>query len=402
MSERAKTGEDRWLTWSVAALTMAGIVIIYDASFPKTGVWHLVKQSVWAAVGLLAYKLGKQSDLRVFHRLTFWLAAIAIVMMLAVRLPGIGEERGGAFRWIRLGQIGPVEITLQPAEFGKLALIFLLARLLSSSSLIGACSAVRERRWPVFVILAICTFTGIVVVVQEDLGSALIFLSIGIGMLFVGGMPMRRLLVLLALIGVAGCFFILQKEYRKQRIVSLTDPFAYMNTTGYQLAHSLMGIGTGGVWGAGFGLGRAKEFLPAADTDFVFTTIAEETGIWGSTIVVSLLAVVAWRILRIAQRTQAMYPMLLAGGVGIMVALQSLLNLYVATGAAPTTGVPLPFISYGGSSLVSVLFGIGLTQKIACSSMSERVTGESHARTSGGRRNWGASVSRREYRRGVA
>ncbi|MER3474485.1 MAG: hypothetical protein C4335_10745 [Armatimonadota bacterium] len=402
MSEHTKTGDDRWLTWGVVGLTLAGLVIVYDASFPKTGVWHLAKQTVWAVVGLMAYMVGKRLNPRIFHRLAPWLAVVAVAMMLAVRLPDIGEERGGAFRWFRLGQVGPVDITVQPAEFGKLALIFLLARLLCGSSLVGACAEIRERRWPLLAILTIFAFAGVVVVAQEDLGSALVFLGIGLGMLFAGGLPVRRVLLLLALIGVMGSFFILQKDYRRQRVVAFVNPFAYINTTGYQLAHSLMGIGTGGVWGAGLGLGRAKEFLPAADTDFVFTTVAEETGIWGSGAIIFLLMVVTWRIVLIAYRTQAMYPMLLAIGIGIMIALQALLNLYVVTGAVPTTGVPLPFISYGGSSLVSVLFNIGLVQKIARNPMSERVTGEAHARASSGRGNGGTSVSRREYRRGVA
>lgn len=402
MSEHTKTGDDRWLTWGVVGLTLAGLILVYDASFPKTGIWHLAKQSVWAVVGWMAYMVGKRLNPRTFHQLAPWLAVVAVAMMLAVHLPGIGEERGGAFRWFRLGQVGPVDITVQPAEFGKLALIFLLARLLCGSSLVGACAEIRERRWPLLAILTIFAFAGVVVVAQEDLGSALVFLGIGLGMLFAGGLPVRRVLLLLALIGTMGSFFILQKDYRRQRVVAFVNPFAYINTTGYQLAHSLMGIGTGGVWGAGLGLGRAKEFLPAADTDFVFTTVAEETGIWGSGAIILLLMVVTWRIVLIAYRTQAMYPMLLAIGIGIMIALQALLNLYVVTGAVPTTGVPLPFISYGGSSLVSVLFSIGLVQKIAYNPMSERVTGESHARASSGRGNGRTSVSRREYRRGVA
>jgi cell division protein FtsW len=150
------------------------------------------------------------------------------------------------------------------------------------------------------------------------------------------------------------------------------------------------------------GLGRAKEFLPAAETDFVFTTVAEETGMLGSTAIMVLLALISWRMFLIAHRAQAMFLLLLASGLGLMVALQSLLNLYVVTGAAPTTGVPLPFISYGGSSLVSLLFSIGLVQKVASNPMMERVKEASDARAAGGWGNRRSSVSRREYRRGVA
>lgn len=402
MHERVKQEDDRILTWSVAALVLVGLIVVYDASFPRAGAWQMVKQSAWAFVGLLAYGVGRQINPRILYRFAPLIALVSLAMMFAVRLPGIGEERGGAFRWFTLGQVGPVEITVQPAEFGKLAFIILLARLLCSSSLLGVCAPLREGRYPLLAVLAIAMFAGVVVAVQEDLGSALVFLGIGIGMLFAAGLPLRRVVLLLAFVAAVGSLFILQKDYRLQRVVAFLNPFAYIETAGYQLAHSLMGIGTGGVWGAGLGLGRAKEFLPAADTDFVFTTVAEETGIWGSAAIIALLALVTWRVLLIAYRTQATYSMLLASGIGIMIALQSLLNLYVVTGALPTTGVPLPFISAGGSSLVSTIFSIGLVQKVARNPMSERVTGESHARASGRRGNRGASVSRREYRRGVA
>ncbi|MEJ5251207.1 MAG: FtsW/RodA/SpoVE family cell cycle protein [Armatimonadota bacterium] len=402
MRERGANGEDRILAWLVAVLVLTGLIVVYDASFPKSGGWQMVKQAMWAFVGLLAYLVGKQISSRALHWLAPALAGLALLLMLAVRLPGIGEERGGAFRWLLLGQVGPVEITLQPAEFGKLAFILLMARCLCASSLIGVCASVRENRWPVMAVLATFLFAGIVAIVQEDLGTAMIFLGIGVGMLFVAGLSWRRVLVIIALVAITGCVFIAHKDYRRQRVSAFLNPFAQIETTGYQLAHSLMGIGTGGVWGAGLGMGRAKEFLPAADTDFVFTTVAEETGIWGSGALIALLGLVMWRLFLIARRTQAMYQMLLVSGIGIMIALQSLLNLYVVTGMVPTTGVPLPLISYGGSSLIALLFSLGIVQRVAQNPMSERVAGEAHARASGRRGNRGTSVSRREYRRGVA
>jgi len=402
MSETKRSKEDRVLAWAVLILVLVGLVVIYDASFPKSGFWQMVKQFIWAVVGLMAYMIGRHLSLTTLYRGAPWLAAIALALMLATRYSPFGEERGGAFRWLRLGEIGPIEITVQPAELGKIVMIVLLARLLCHSNLIATCKPVQERRFPWLALLGILMAAGVVVGVQEDLGTALVFVGVGIGMLFTAGVPFRHIVILTVLLAIAGGVFIVHKDYRRQRVVAFTQPFAYMDTTGYQLAHSLMGIGTGGIWGTGLGLGRAKEFLPAAETDFVFATIAEETGVFGGTAVIVLLFIVSWRIFLIARRTQTMFLLLLASGIGVMIALQSLLNLYVVTGSVPTTGVPLPFISYGGSSLISLLFSIGLAQKIANNPMMERVKEASHARVAGGRWNRRTSVSRREYRRGVA
>ncbi len=392
--------DDKLLAGAVFLLVILGLIIIYDASFPKQGSSQLIRQSIWVVAGLLAYVAGRSLSPTFLYKGAWVFAAAALGLMLAVLTP-LGVERNGALRWLKLGQIGSFEILIQPSELGKIALIVLLASLLCAPNLTGTCENTRRRNY-LWALFSTLVSAGVVVEIQEDLGTALVFVGIGVGMLFLAGVSFRRVALLVALLAIAGVFFIFQKEYRIQRVMAFTQPFAYMNTSGYQLAHSLMGIGTGGIWGAGLGLGRAKEFLPAAETDFVFATVAEETGVFGSTAIIVLLALVSWRIFVIAHKAQAMFLLLLASGLGLMIALQSLLNLYVVTGAVPTTGVPLPFISYGGSSLICILFSIGLAQKIASNPMAERVKEASHARIISGRGNRRTSVSRREYRRGVA
>jgi cell division protein FtsW len=400
MSHTRQAKEDSVLTGAVLLLVITGLIVVYDASFPKQGSLLLLKQSIWAGAGLLAYLVGRRLSPLWLHKGAVAFAFVSLMLMLAVATP-LGVERNGAVRWLKLGQIGTLEILVQPSELGKIALIVLLARLLSAPNLVGCCENARRRNylWALFSTLVLA---GVVVGVQEDLGTSLLFIGIGVGMLFAAGLPFRQVALLVALLAVAGVLFVFQKEYRMQRVIAFTQPFAHMHTVGYQLAHSLMGIGSGGIWGTGFGLGRAKEFLPAAETDFVFATVAEETGVFGSTALIALLALVSWRIFLVAHRAQAMFLLLLANGLGLMIALQSLLNLYVVTGAVPTTGVPLPFISYGGSSLVTLLFSIGLVQKIASNPVVERVKEASHARVASGRGNGRSSISRREYRRGVA
>lgn len=403
MSDIQRSKDDKLLSWAVFVLVVVGLIVVFDASFPASGFWQIIKQSAWAIVGWLAYLVGRRISPIVLYRWAPWVAVITLLLMLATYFSPFGEERGGAHRWLRLAQIGRAEITIQPAEIGKIVLIILLARLLCHPNLVSACRSIQERLWHwLLAIGSILVASGVVVEVQKDLGTALVFVGVGVAMLFIAGLPFRWVTTLVALLAIAGILFIFREGYRWQRVVAFTQPFAYIDTAGYQLAHSLMGIGTGGLWGAGLGLGRAKEFLPAAETDFVFATVAEETGALGSTAIIALLVLVLWRILLIARKTQAMFPLLLVSGTGVMIALQSLLNLYVVTGSVPTTGVPLPFISYGGSSLVSLLFSIGLVQKVASNPMVERVKGASHARAARGRGNGRTLVSRREYRRGVA
>jgi len=400
MSDVHRAREDRLLAWAVFALVIVGLIVVYDASFPKQGSSQLLKQSIWAGVGLLAYAVGRRVSLTFLHKAAVPVFILSLGLMMAVLTP-LGVERNGALRWLKLGQIGAFEVLVQPSELGKIALIVLLASLLCAPNLIGSCEKTRKQNY-LWALFGILLAAGIVVKVQDDLGTALVFVGIGVGMLFAAGLPFRRVALLVAVLAVVAVIFIFEKEYRLQRVIAFTQPFAYINTSGYQLAHSLMGIGSGGIWGVGLGMGRAKEFLPAAETDFVFTTVAEETGIFGSTAIMVLLALVSWRVFLVAHRAQAMFLLLLASGLGLMIAWQSLLNLYVVTGAVPTTGVPLPVMNYEGSSRVRFLYSIVWVQKVAGDPVMERVKEAFYARAAGGRGNRRSSVSRREYRRGVA
>jgi len=402
MSEARTVQDDRALTWLVGVLVFVGVVAVYDTSLPRGALSEFVMQSLWALVGLAAYVVGRQVPSRVWYRLAPFLLAAALAGMLVAASGQAGKEVNGAQRWIQIVQVGSRSVTVQPAEIAKVALILFLARVLSAADLHGICADIRRRRYPLLALAATFAPALVAAELQKDLGTALIVLGIGVGMLFTAGLPLRRIALLVLTVAAVGAFFITREAYRMQRVTAFMDPFANIDSIGFQLAHSLMAIGTGGIWGTGLGLGRAKEFLPAADTDFVFTTVAEETGAVGSIIVIGLLALTTWRIFRIAHQAQAMYLMMLASGVGLMIGVQSLLNLYVVTGAVPTTGVPLPFISQGGSSLVTMLFSVGLVQRVALQPMIGRMKGDSDARASGGRWNRRTPVSRREYRRGVA
>lgn len=401
MSEPARGKEDKLLAWLAIGLVLIGLMAVYDTALPKGAVSEFVMQSFWALVGLGAYVAGRYLPSRWLHAVSPWLLILSVVGMLMASSGHFGKEVNGAQRWIQVVQIGSRAVTVQPAEIAKVALVIYLARVLSSRNLRSVCTHIC-RRYPLWALAVIFLPAGIAAEMQRDLGTALVFLGIGIGMLFVAGLPLRRVMLLVLAVAAVGAVFIMREPFRMRRLSAFVNPFEYVDTSGFQLAHSLMGIGTGGFWGAGMGLGRAKEFLPAADTDFIFTTIAEETGAVGSIVVIGLLSLVTWRIFVIAQRAQAMYLILLACGIGLMIGVQSLLNLYVVTGAVPTTGVPLPFISQGGSYLVTVLFGIGLVQRVALEPMIERVKGETHARASSRGWNRRTPVSRREYRRGVA
>lgn len=400
MRETKQRKDDPVLIWLAAALMVIGVLVVYDASFPQAGFSRFMRQLVWMLVALGAYAVGKRLPLMLLYRGALTLALVSVILMLAVKFPGIGVELNGAYRWIR---IPSTPILLQPSELGKLALIVLLASLLSHPNLHAVSNIIRKRQVPWAAILSTLVMAVIVAEYQSDLGTAVVFMGIGFTILLIAGTSLRYLAVLCCVIAIAIGVFVWKEPYRLQRIMEFTNPFDNVAGADYQLAHSLMGISAGGVEGVGLGRGRAKGFLPAADTDFVFTTIAEETGILGSTLIIFLLAALSWRTFTIARKAQGMFLMLVTSGVGTMLATQSLLNLLVVTGVVPTTGLPLPLISYGGSSLVTVTFSIGLVQHIAQNpALSRTHERESHARSNSWWWNRGTSVSRREYRRGVA
>jgi len=271
-------------------------------------------------------------------------------------VPHVGIVVNGARRWLGHGQF-----RFQPSEIAKFVLVLYLARTLA-----GKMTIRRRPKDGLLPPLGMIALLAGLIAIEQDLGTALVLCITGLVMLYLAGAQRRHMAIVLAVVGAAGVLFAVSKPYRLHRLTAFLDPRADQYHTGYQVWHALIALGSGGVEGMGLGEGREKLFIPEPRTDFIFPVIAEEWGLIGTLALVALFAFVAMRGFAIAYRTKDPFGALLAGGITTIISVQALINMAVATASIPDTGVPLPFISYGGSSLVLMLLGIGIILNISC------------------------------------
>ena len=295
-----------------------------------------------------------RTDYSVYRRLAYPLLGVSIVALVAVLK--LGSRAGGAIRWFRLGPL-----SFQPGELAKLALCIYLASLLAR----------KAEKVRVFSVgfLPPLVVTGVMMgllLKQPDLGTAAIFGAVALGLLFVAGTRTSYLIIAVLVAAPAGWKFIVSTPFRMRRMLAFLDPWAFRRDVGYQITESLISVGSGGLTGLGLGDGRQKLFfLPEAHTDFILSIIGEELGLCGVLCVVLGFSVLVWRGLRAAFRARDMFGCYLAFGITAMFGLQALVNIGVVLGSLPTKGLPLPFISYGGTSLVVSLFMAGILGNIS-------------------------------------
>lgn len=354
---------DRLLLWLMFLLLGIGIVSVYDASYAVAvekmhdDSFHFVKmQVVWAVAGLIT--LWGASRLP-YWRWKAWAGIglwLCVLLLVAVLVPHVGIMVNGARRWLGHGQF-----RFQPSELAKLVLVLYLARALA-----GRLAIKRRPKEGLLPPLAIVALLAGLIAIEQDLGTAMVLGGTGLVMLYVAGAQRRHMAAVLAVVALAGGLFAVAKPYRMHRLTAFLDPRADQYHTGYQVWHALIALGSGGVGGMGLGEGREKLFIPEPRTDFIFPVIAEEWGLIGTLALVTLFAFVAMRGYAIAYRTKDPFGALLAAGITTLISVQALINMAVATASIPDTGVPLPFISYGGSSLVLMLLGIGILLNISC------------------------------------
>lgn len=335
----------------LAFLVLAGFLFVSSASTPLslrlTGdPWALLKrQAIGAVLGLVALAVLWRTDYHAWASVDDLLLGGAFVLLLLTLVPPLAEGS----RWLRLGPF-----PFQPSELGKVALVLYL-----SGSLVRRADRLGSYREGVLPHLLVLGLFGVVLLLQPDSGMLLIYGATVLFLLWVGGVPVRHLL--LTLLGALpfGVAVLLLARYRLERLVAFLNPGAYRDTYGYQTFQSLLAVGSGGVLGRGIGASRAKLFyLPAAHNDFVFAVIAEETGLVGALCVIALLSVLVVLGFRVAQNAPDKLGALYAWGASFLLGFQTLLNLAVAVGVLPVTGLTLPFLSYGGSSLmVSLMLG---------------------------------------------
>lgn len=360
---RPRTSPGALLTVSSVVLVALGLVMILSASsisaFADYGssFTFFRKQLLWAIVAFGAYFGASRIDYHRWRGLSFVFYAISAGLLVVVLVPGIGISVGGSARWIGVGPF-----SFQPSEIAKLAMVLVVADVMSRKN---------ERSLRDFSQMALPVLPGLgfivfLVMMQPDLGTTIVISVIAFGLLFIAGASLRHLIP----VGLAGgglaLVAALAEDYRRARLLAFLNPWADPLNTGYQTIQSLIALGSGGIFGVGLGASRQKwSYIPNSHTDFIFAILGEELGLLGTFMVLGLFVFIAYLGIRIAKRAPDRFGMLVASGVTIWIAFQALVNMGAVTAAMPITGVPLPLVSFGGTSLLITMTALGILNNIA-------------------------------------
>ncbi len=365
MTDGKKTlSYDPLLLFAALSLVGLGLVMVYSASAitaqDKLGdsFYFLKRQAMAAGLGVVAMAVAMKLGYRRMARLAYPLLLVSVVLLVLVLIPGLGTKVGGAKRWLRLPGL-----SLQPAEVVKLAWVIYL-----SYSLAKKREKVKSFSVGFVPHLGVAGLLVLLCMLEPDFGSSVALIFLMFVLLFAAGAKLTYLVgLVLAAIPFAWTA-IASSAYRMTRITAFLDPWANRKGSGYQVAESLMSIGSGGVTGLGLGDGRQKLFfLPEAHTDFIVSIIGEELGLLGIGALIALYGIVIWRGVRASLAATEAFGTYLALGITSLVAFQAITNMAVAMGLVPTKGLTLPFVSYGGSSLVVLMGATGLLLSISAS-----------------------------------
>jgi cell division protein FtsW len=349
----------RLLKWLTFLWMFIGLAVLFSASFPSAdaefgdGLYYFKRQLIWVGIGLIGFNLIVRSPLRYILSMAHWFVIALLVFLFVTLIPGVGTTVNGATRWI---SVGPG--TLQPSELIKPFLV------LQGARIFGQWNRLRN---PVRLFwIGIFSLVLLGILLQPNLSTTalcgitlwLIALAAGLPYSHIGGTAIGGFML--------GFISISLREYQRRRVMSFLNPWSDPMNDGYQLVQSLLAVGSGGTWGAGFGLSQQKLFyLPIQFTDFIFAVFAEEFGFAGSVLMMVLIMAYATISVIVALKARNIVHQLIAMGAMILIVGQSLLNIGVATGMLPTTGLPFPFFSYGGSSMIASLVAAGLLIRVA-------------------------------------
>ncbi|MBD2462988.1 FtsW/RodA/SpoVE family cell cycle protein [Oscillatoria sp. FACHB-1407] len=352
--------EARILHWLTFLWLFMGLAVLFSASYAVAdseyghGLYYFERQLLWVIVGLIAFSLIVHSPIRYILGLADWFMLFFLGLILLTLIPGFADPVNGASRWVA---IGPLPF-LQPSELIKPFLVLQAARIFGRWDQLS--QQVRLTWLGVFVLLIVA------ILLQPNLSTAALCGIVLWLIALASGLPYRYLVGT----AIAGLFTatisISLRAYQRERVMSFLNPWADPDQNGYQLIQSLLAIGSGGIFGVGYGMSQQKLFyLPIQYTDFIFAVFAEEFGFIGSTVLMLLLGSYATMGLKVALKARQPIHQLVAIGIVILLVGQSLLNIGVATGALPTTGLPLPMFSYGGSSMIASLVSAALLIRVA-------------------------------------
>ncbi|MDD5404077.1 MAG: putative lipid II flippase FtsW [Sulfuricella sp.] len=355
-AQKSGSAYDQALLWSVLLLLAFGLVMVYSASIASAGAsrqtgfqetYFLLRQGVYLAAALVAGAIAFQVPLRGWQKMAPWLFLAGIAMLALVLIPGIGREVNGSQRWLSLGFAN-----LQPSEFMKLVVVIYAADYTVRKA--ALMDHFTRGFMPMFLVMLLI---GGLLLREPDFGAFAVIISIAMAILFLGGLNWRLFAGLIVLLLAGFLLLIWTSPYRMQRIVGFMDPWADPFGKGYQLSHALIAFGRGEWLGVGLGASVEKLlYLPEAHTDFLLAVIAEELGFVGVAVVVlgfAWITVRAFMIGRGAAKQERHFSALVAQGVGVWLAVQSIINIGVNMGLLPTKGLTLPLLSFGGSGIVA-------------------------------------------------
>lgn len=360
-SSSAARRPDLVLLSLVLGLVVFGMIVVYDASVVSVSrdfgdkFYYVKDQLKWLVVGILALFIGMKTPYHLYRRLAVPAMLVTMVALILVFIPGIGLKIYGANRWLDFRLF-----VVQPAELAKLSLALFLAAWLENKADL---TSFKRGVLPLLVILGI--ISGLILK-QPDLGTAIIIAGMALIVYFAAGAKLFYYILGLPFIVGGGLISILISTYRKDRLLTFLNPAADPQGTGYHVNQILLALGSGGLFGQGIGQGRGKyEYLPEVTTDSIFAVIGEELGYIGALVLLTVFAILIYRCFKVVLAAPDRFGMLLALGITSMFAVQLVLNLAAIVVLVPLTGVPLPLISYGGSSLVVTLAGFGILLNIS-------------------------------------
>jgi cell division protein FtsW len=353
---------DVWLFGAALVLVSVGVVMVYSASAVVAAdrfhdpYFFLKKQLFWALLGAGVLLAGLRCDYRWLEKAVVPALIVALVLLVLVLVPPIGQAINGTRRWIRLGPV-----SFQPVELAKLALVVYLASFLAERR-----EQVQDFRRGFLPPLAVAAALAGLVFAQPDLGNCLALIALTFALLFLAGSRVHHLALVVGSAVPLLVVAIYAAPYRLRRMTAFWDPWQDPRGSGFQIIQSWLALGSGGLVGRGAGESKQKLFyLPEAHTDFIFAVLGEELGFLGAVAMIALFVVLIWRGLRIGLRAGDPFGAYLALGITTLIATQTLLNLGVVTGMLPTKGLPLPFISFGGSALLMTMLSTGVLLNIS-------------------------------------
>lgn len=362
MARQSRRSPDIIMFSAALLLLTIGVIMVFSAStvtaYADTGdpYFYLKRQALWALLGIVSMLVLSGIDYRIWQKLAWPIFGVVFASLAIVWIPGIGHEVGGARRWL---DIGPVRV--QPSEFAKLSLVFVLAKM-QSSHMSRNKKFVDGMLYPLLIMAVVFAL----IMKEPDLGTSVAIAVTAVVVVYIAGCNFGHLLAIGGISIPVMTALVFSAEYRLNRVTSFLNPWADPLGNGFHAVQSLMALGSGGIFGVGLGRSRQKYYyLPEQHTDFIFAVLGEELGLLGTVTILGLFFIFAWRGYRTAINCDDPFGSLVAVGITTQIIVQVLINIGVVSGSLPVTGITLPLISSGGSSLCITLAGIGILLNIS-------------------------------------